>query len=135
MLVYLKPHFEFIKTVSSLNIKQFEERQKKIKNLNKKKKGKISKTTCLSIVDDNNFNIKNEDCFITEKLYYSQKPTTTTSKLSKFYINNSLIEDCEDETSCDSSEILKLQKCNDTNQKIIEPILGIDILSAYGEIT
>jgi hypothetical protein len=131
MLVYLKPHFE-LKTLKSFNIKSEEGPREIIKKSNKKKIIKISKTTCLSIVDDNktfNFNIRREDC---KKLLNHSR---TNSKLSKFYKNISTIDNCKDQES--SEEIFRKQKCNDklSNQKIIEPILGIDILSAYGEIT
>lgn len=132
MLVYLKPHFE-LKTITSFNIKSEEGPRVIIgKKLNKKKIIKISKTTCLSIVDDNksfNFNIRREDC----KKFLNH--SRTNSKLSKFYINISTIDNCKDQES--SEEIFRKLKCNDTlsSQKIIEPILGIDILSAYGEIT
>ena len=137
MLVYLKPHFVL---ESSIIKNKSEKKKHRNRIFPNKNTSKTSKTTCFSIEDDSQFfnlNIKKEDSnFKSYRIKKIRQKNNRGSRLSKIYFNNnSVFISIEEE--CGELYTKRRQKCNEifSIQKIFKQILGIDILSAYGEIT
>jgi hypothetical protein len=135
MLVLLKPHFNYRRSsLYCANNNPNSELEKILKI--------ISKTTFLSIVVDNKFEFKiqNGGYNQSNKKSFEKngKLKVKRSKYSSSKFNSTSGASCNTLISSNNSRyFFNYPNCYDTFsiQKIIEPILGIDILSAYGEIT